>query len=455
MAMLQTLLSFVAALGVLVTIHEFGHYWVAKRSGVRILRFSIGFGRPLWSHRAGPDATEFAVAAIPLGGYVKMLDEREGPVAPEELHRAFNRQPLSRRAAIVAAGPVANFLLALVVYWMMFMWGVTGVRPFVGPVEPDGVAAQSGLREGDEILSVDGRATRIWDNVMSTAVQALLDGRSVELEVRGIDGRRRAVILDVGRLSVDDLSRGEFFGKLGFAAQRPRIPPIIGKVVAGEAAADAGLRAGDRVVSVDGRQVDDWLAWVERVRASAGRRLDVVVEREEGGTRHVTLVPRASAQDGRLVGRIGAEVAPFDSDPGEIRTATERYGPLVAAERALRRTAEVTLTTLKFMQKMVAGHASVENLSGPISIAQFAGESARLGVPRFLEFLGLVSVSLAVLNLLPIPLLDGGHLMYYLIESIIRKPVPEAIQLYGQHIGLMLLLGLMGLAIYNDIMRIL
>ncbi len=451
---LQTVVSFVVALGVLVTIHEYGHYWVAKKCGVRILRFSLGFGRPFWRTRFGPDGTEFAVAAIPLGGYVKMLDEREGPVDPRELHRAFNTQPLSRRAAIVAAGPIANFLLALLVYWAMYMVGVTGTRPYIGEVEPAGVAAHGGLRAGDEILAVDGRATAIWDNVMATAIEAILDANTVRLQVRGVDGLDRAVTLDFSSLSVDDLSRGDFFTKVGFEPRRPKVPPIIGRVLPGEAADLAGLRAGDRVRSLDGKAVDDWLDWVEAIRAHPGNRLAVVVERD-GASQALDLVPRESVEDGKRIGRIGAEVAPFDAQIDPVPTAIERYGPLTAATRALARTRDVTVTTLKFLRKMVLGEASVQNLSGPISIAQFAGESAKLGVPRFLDFLGLVSVSLAVLNLLPVPMLDGGHLMYYLIESIIRKPVPEAVQLYGQHIGLMFLLGLMGLAIYNDIMRIL
>lgn len=454
LGLLQTVVSFVVALGVLVTIHEYGHYWVAKQCGVRILRFSLGFGRPFWQRRFGPDDTEFAIAAIPLGGYVKMLDEREGPVDAHERHRAFNTQPLSRRAAIVAAGPLANFLLALFVYWAMYMAGVTGARPFIGDVEPAGVAAHSGLRAGDEILAVDGRATAIWDNVLSTAIEAILDENSVRLTVRGVDGLDREVTLDFSSLSIDDLSRGDFFTKVGFEPRRPQVPPVIGRVLPGEAADLAGLRAGDRVLSLDGSAVDDWLDWVEAIRASPGRELAVVVERD-GAPHTVTLIPRDSSEEGKHVGRIGAEVAPFETASDAVPTATERYDPLTAAARAVDRTRDVTLTTLKFLRKMVLGEASVQNLSGPISIAQFAGESAKLGVSRFLEFLGLVSVSLAVLNLLPVPMLDGGHLMYYLIESIIRKPVPDAVQLYGQHVGLMFLLGLMGLAIYNDIMRIL
>lgn len=451
---LQTLVSFVVALGVLVTIHEYGHYWVAKKCGVRILRFSLGFGRPLWQTRFGPDDTEFAVAAIPLGGYVKMLDEREGPVAAHERHRAFNVQPLARRAAIVAAGPLANFMLALLVYWAMYMVGVTGARPYVGEVEPASVAAHGGLRAGDEIVEVDGRPTAIWDNVMATAIEAILDANTVRLTVRGTDGLDRQVTLDFSSLSVDDLSRGDFFDKVGFEPRRPKVPPIIGRVMPGEAADAAGLRAGDRVQALDGKPVDDWLDWVRAIRARPEQTLDVVVERD-GAPLQIALVPRASFDDGERIGRIGAEVAPFDAQAHAVPTAIERYDPLTAATRALTRTRDVTVTTLKFLRKMVLGEASVQNLSGPISIAQFAGESAKLGMSRFLEFLGLVSVSLAVLNLLPVPMLDGGHLMYYLIESIIRKPVPEAVQLYGQHIGLMFLLGLMGLAIYNDIMRIL
>lgn len=451
--LLQTAIAFVVALGLLVTIHEFGHFWVARRLGVKILRFSIGFGKPIWSRRVGRDRTEFAVAAIPLGGYVKMLDEREGPVEPSERARAFNTQPLTSRTAIVLAGPLANFLLALVVYWLMYSIGVSGPRPFIGAVAPDGIAHASGLRSGDEIIAVDGVPTAIWDNVFNKAIGAILDDHAVRLTVRAPDGSERAVTLDFAAISVDDISRGEFFDKVGFLPQRPEVPPVIGKVIAGEPAALADLRAGDRIVRLDDESIDDWLTWVERIRHNAGRPLAIVVVRA-GQEIALTLTPRATSEDGRLIGRIGAEVAPFAA-ADETPMGIERYGLGEAAVQAFARTVDVTVTTLKFLRKMIIGEASVQNLSGPISIAQYAGESAKLGISRFLEFLGLVSVSLAVLNLLPIPLLDGGHLLYYLIESVLRRPVPEAIQIYGQQVGLMVLLGLMGLAVYNDIMRIL
>ncbi len=451
-ALVQTLIAFIVALGVLVTFHEFGHYWVARRVGVKILRFSVGFGRPLWRRLYGADRTEFVLAAIPLGGYVKMLDEREGEVAPHEVARAFNRQSVGARAAIVSAGPLANFLLAVVVYWLSYMAGVTGPVPFIGAVKSGGLAAEQGLRVGDKIVAVNGDATAIWDNVLNHAIDAVLDGRALTLEVVGEDFARRQVVLDFKRFSIDDISRGDFFDKAGFAPLRMELPAIVGKLVPGDPAERAGFRVGDHIVSADGAPVADWLEWVATVRDKPGRSLQVDVMRN-GQLKTLTVTPKSINEDGRLIGRIGAEVRPPPASAAPP-TAIERYSPLAALERAIARTHEVTLTTLKFMRQMIMGRASVDNLSGPLSIAQYAGESAKLGWSRFMEFLGLVSVSLAVLNLLPIPLLDGGHLAYYLIESVMRRPVPEAVQAYSQQVGLFLLLGLMGLAIYNDLMRI-
>ncbi len=449
---LQTVGAFVLAIGVLVTFHEFGHFWVARKLGVKILRFSVGFGAPLWSRRMGADAIEFVVAAIPLGGYVKMLDEREGDVPETERHRAFNRQTIGVRAAIVVAGPLANFLLAFIVYWLTYMAGITGPRAILGEVNPTGLAYAAGLREGDEIVAVNGRQTAIWDNVLNTAIDAVLDAGELDLRVRAPDELERTLRLNFAGISIDDLSRGDFFTKVGFEPRRPKIPPKIGKVMAGEAAARAGLQAGDTILKVDETPVDDWIRWVERIRASPGQPLAVTVAR--GDTQiQVSITPHSVTDDGQIIGRIGAEVAPPPPSPPPL-VATERYSVHVAATRAFTRTWEVTETTLKFLSQMISGRASLDNLSGPLSIAQFAGASAKLGVSRFLEFLGLVSVSLAVLNLLPIPLLDGGHLVFYLIEFFARRPVPEAVQLYGQHIGLVLLMGLMGLALYNDLVRI-
>ena len=450
MELIQTVLAFIVALGILVTIHEYGHYWVARKVGVKIIRFSIGFGRPVWSTNRGDDGTEFVVAAIPLGGYVKMLDEREGEVPSELLHRAFNNQTLGARTAIVLAGPMANFLFAILAYWMMYMVGVTGPSPIVGEVMPDSLAAAAGLRTGEEIAGVNGEAAPTWDNVFRSAVTAILDSSSIVLQVVNEEGRERDVLINMGSISVDDLSRGEFFEKIGFEPFRAPIDPIIGRVIVDQPAAHAGMRPGDLVISADGTAIRTWFDWVEYVRARPDTAIAVALERD-GTPITLRLTPSAVEIDGEVIGRIGAEVDISNIEPQPI--GVERYGIWQAMPRALVRTGEVVTTTLKFLQKMVVGEASVENLSGPISIANYARQSAKMGFSRFLDFLGLVSISLGVLNLLPIPLLDGGHLLYYLLEFITRRPVPESVQLFGQQIGFVLLLGLMGLAVYNDIMR--
>lgn len=451
MELLHTLVAFIVALGLLVTAHEYGHYWVARRLGVKILRFSIGFGRTLWRRQAGE--TEFVIAAVPLGGYVKMLDEREGEVAPAELARAFNRKSLGVRSAVVAAGPLANFLFAFAAYWLMLVIGVSAPRPIIGEVVADSIAGRAGIPPGAEIVEVDGLVTQTWDGVFRKSLTAILDDASVPVTVRDVNGGERRVVLDFDGLSIDDIGQGDFFAAIGVTPQRPRIPPVIDKVVAGEPAATGGMRAGDRVSAVDGVTIDSWDAWVEVVRSHPGRALRVSVERD-GGVVELVVTPLSSTVDGATIGRIGAEVR-VPEGLTAMPLGIERYAPLDALGGAARRTAEMSLTTLKFLYKMVVGEASVQNLSGPISIAHYAGESARLGIARFLEFLALVSVSLAVLNLLPIPLLDGGHLLYYLIESVTRRPVSEHLQTYGQQIGLFVLLGLMGLAVYNDILRML
>jgi regulator of sigma E protease len=453
MSFVQSLAAFILALGLLITFHEFGHFWVARRFDVKILRFSIGFGRPLWMRRFGPDDSEFVIAALPLGGYVKMLDEREGAVTPGERARAFNNRPIMQRFAIVAAGPAFNFIFAILAYWFMYMAGIPGLKPVIAAVEPGSIAEQSGLRAGDRIAGVDGQETVTWTSVIDVTIGKVLEHETAELTVIGADGGERGLHLDLGRVSVDELAGGMLLRKLGVTPLRPAVPAVIGDVVDGGAADRAGLRSGDRVMAVDGARVRDWGHWVEVVRGSAGKRMVVELQRDNESLA-LELVPEPVLDDsGATFGRIGASVDP-EALADRTLLATEHYGIFAALLHAVERTGEMSMITLRVLSKMIVGEASVKNLSGPISIAQYAGESAGIGFMAFVGFLAIVSVSLGVLNLLPIPLLDGGHLMYYLIEIVKGSPVSDASQVVGQQLGLAVLLGLMGLAFYNDIIRL-
>ena len=359
---LQTLLSFLVALGVLVAVHEFGHYWVARRLGVKILRFSLGFGPAIWRRQRGE--TEFVVAAVPLGGYVRMLDEREGEVAPEELSRAFNRQPLATRAAVVAAGPAANFILAFCAYWLTLTLGVTGPRPIVGTVMPDSIAADAGVVADDEIVAVAGMPTQTWDGVFRRALGAILDGQRIEMRVRASSGAERLLESDFGRVGIDDISDGDFLAEIGSRPQRPLIPARIGRVLPDQPAAAAGLQGGDLVLQADDQAIDTWETWVDIVRAHPAQALVIEVAR---GERHLTLtlIPAREVIDGVVVGRIGAEVALPENLP-PVPMGLERYGFGDALGGAAGRNAEMSVTTLKFLGKMLVGEASVRNLSGPI-----------------------------------------------------------------------------------------
>jgi regulator of sigma E protease len=454
MEFLYSVIAFVVALGVLVTVHEFGHFWVARTLGIKVLTFSVGFGRALWSRRSGKGETEYVVAMIPLGGYVKMLDESEGDVAAHERHRAFNRQPLSTRVAVVVAGPAFNFLFAILAYWCMYMIGVDGLRPIVAETAPGSVAERAGFQPGDEMESVQGEKVETWQSAVQSIIASSLDERRIEIEVVDASGRRQERAIDLGAIVVDDLTRGRFFQRIGFAPAQPALPAVIGRVEPGRPAQRDGLLPDDRVVQAAGETIGGWSDWVRIVRERPGEMFVVVVERD-GVELEIRLTPDVEqAADGSRFGRIGAGVRQ-PADLIDRFYVTERYDPWSALAKGVSKTGEITALTLRMMWKMLLLEVSLQNLSGPIGIAEYAGASARFGLSRFLEFLGIVSVSLGILNLLPIPLLDGGHLLYYTVEFLRGRPVSETFRFVGQRLGIALLVGLMALALYNDLARLL
>lgn len=450
---LYTLVAFIVAISILIAVHEFGHFWVAKRAGVKVLRYSIGFGKPLWRRRAGPDQTEYVIAALPFGGYVKMLDEREGNVAEADLPRAFNRQSLGKRFAIVAAGPAFNFLFAILAYWLVFVVGVTGLKPVIGEVEPATPAAAAGLSAGERIVAVDGKATPVWDAALQAMLPGILDRANITLTIETLAGTTAERTLDLSGLRTD-VAPERLFQSVGLVPWRPRIEPLVGRVLPDSPAERAGLQAGDRIVAADGEAMRDWFELVEAVQGRSGEPVALGVVRD--GQRLTLSVTPESVQDGgqRAV-RIG--IAPDPAGQAAVpenMQALYRHGPLVALGEGVSKTWEMSALTLKMLGKIVIGEASVKNLSGPISIASYAGASAKSGLARFFDFLAIVSISLGILNLLPIPILDGGHLMYYIVEFIKGSPVSEEAQVAGVRIGLALLLMLMSLAFYNDLARL-
>ena len=454
MDIVYSVIAFIVALGVLVTVHEFGHFWVARRLGVKVLTFSVGFGRALWSRRSREGETEYVIAMIPLGGYVRMLDESEGAVAEHERHRAFNRKPLSTRVAVVVAGPAFNFLFAVLAYWCMYMVGVEGLRPTVAGTASGSVAERAGFRPGDQLTAVQGREVASWQSAVQAIIVASLDERRIDVDVVDADDRRQGRSIDLGAIVVDDLTRGRFFDRIGLSPVRPVFPAVIGRLEPSRPAERDGLQSGDRVLEAAGRKVESWSDWVRIVRERPGETFAVLVDR--GGAREtIRLTPDAEqASDGTRFGRIGAGVGAPDG-AADRYFVTERHDPLSALAKGVAKTGEITVLTLRMLWKMVLLEVSLENLSGPVGIAEYAGVSARSGLARFLEFLGIVSVSLGILNLLPIPLLDGGHLLYYAVEFFRGRPVSEASRLAGQRLGIALLVGLMGLALYNDLARLL
>jgi regulator of sigma E protease len=450
---ITSIFAFVLALGLLVAVHEYGHFYVARRLGVKVLRFCIGFGRPIWSRVAGRDQVEYAVAAIPLGGYVKLLDEREGPVPERDLHRAFTQQTPSRRIAILAAGPAFNFLFAILAYWLMFVTGVVAARPLIGGVSPGSFADLAGLRAGDEIVSVAGKDTPTFMDAQLGMVDSLVSTGRVPLVVSGEDGdlRRLEMIIE-GERSAYTEDLGELMPQLGIEPWRPRIPPVLADLSDDGTALASGLAPGDVIVAADGEPVEDWAGWVEFVRQRPGQTVGVEIERG-GRPLSIALEIGLIETDDGVVGRIGAGVQVPDGLYD--RAVTElRYGPLVAVGQALDKTWEMSAVTVRLLYRMLTGDVSPRNISGPINIAQAAGYTASAGLAAFLNFLAIVSISLGILNLLPIPMLDGGQIAYQVAEIVKGSPVSERAQMIGQQVGIFLLLLLMSFAFYNDIVRL-
>lgn len=455
---LSSILAFIVAISVLVAVHEYGHFWVARRLGFKVLRYSIGFGKPLTKWRGkGPDHTEYWVSTIPLGGYIKLLDEREAPVREEEAHRAFNRRPIPHRIAVLLAGPGFNFLFAIVAYWIMFVSGVPGIKPIVGPVEDGTVAAEAGLRTDDEIVSVGGKRTTTWEGALLAFLDELLADGRLDLVVREPNGNERSVDLDVRGRESELTEPDALFSGLGFLPG-PTMPADIARVDPGAPAEQAGLKPGDRVVGIRGdnvasKRIVSWQQWLESIRAHPGETVSLDVVR---GSEDLTLTMTIGEveEDGQRIGRIGAwRPTSLPDEVLERVRAEQRYGPIDALGHGIEKTWDMSVLTVRMLGRMIVGDVSYRNVSGPISIAVYAGDSAAAGLTAFLSFLAIVSISLGIMNLLPVPLLDGGQIVYQFIELCKGSPLSERAMLFGQQIGITFLIVLMGFVFYNDLTR--
>ena len=445
------LTAFALVLGTLIIVHELGHYLVARWAGVKVLRFSVGFGRALYTKRFGRDHTEWSIGAFPLGGYVKMLDEREAEVAPEELHRSFNRQSVWKRMAIVAAGPLANLLLAVIVYWGLFSYGVEELRPILGTPSASSAAALAGFENGERVVKLGGEEIQTWQDMRWLVLRRAADQDSIDFEV--INQRHEVAIRRLSLASVRESGwEGEALEKLGLTFYRPLIPPVLDKINTDSPADLAGLKPGDLVISIDSKPIQSWHEVVQTVRASPGKPLHFVVS-QNGISNLVTVTPAALEDSGSSIGRIGASVKSTGNLRNELMVRVS-YDIFTAFGKALDETWDKSIFSVQMIGKMIVGEVSWRNISGPVTIADYAGQSAKLGLDYYLKFLALVSISLAVLNLLPRPSLDGGHLLYYVVEIIKGGPLSERSMEIGQQIGLALMLMLMAFAFYNDINRL-
>ena len=447
-----SIFSFLVALGILVTVHEYGHFWVARKLGVKVLRFSIGFGKPLFRFQRNPESTEYVLAAIPLGGYVKMLDERESEVRAEEQHLAFNTQPVWSRIAIVFAGPAANFILAIILFALVFIIGIPGIKPIVGEIEPGSVAAAAGLQTQDEILKVVDEPVKTWQQTRLAILDELVAGSKFLITVRDVVGQEQQkwLNLEQSKLLKQD---GDVLENIGIKPWWPDVQPEVVKLVADGAAERAGIIVGDRIIAVNDVQIKSINQWREIVASHPDQKITFDVVR---GTEilRLEITPIAKEQDGKMIGYVGiGPSAPVDTI--DSMRVIVQYSPFQAISEGAFKTWDMSLLTIKMIGKLVTGKASVKNVSGPITIAEYAGRSASLGISFYFNLIAIFSISLAVLNLLPVPLLDGGHLLYYVIELVKGSPVSEYIEAIGQRIGFAMLGGLMLLAFYNDITRLL
>ncbi len=446
-----TIFYFIIAIGLLVSIHEFGHFWVARKAGVKVLRFSVGFGKVIWSYQKTVDSTEYVLSAIPLGGYVKMLDEREGKVDKADLPYAFNRQSLLARSAIVAAGPIFNLLLAIVLFWAVFIIGETGMRPIVGVIESGTLAADAGFIEGEEILSINETNTPTWSEAMNLLFSSAMQGdKEIKVAVKNEDQIEQLHFITFSDNEV--LDPKELYKRIGLKPWVPQLKAVIGKLIDNSPAKSAGLQSGDLIISADGIVIKDWMQWVKYVRTRPEISIQLMVERE-GVHLAMTIVPDRIKAEAKDFGRIGAGVDIPETLIDSLRVEYS-LSAVDALFAAVERTWFYSTSTLKMMGRMLTGKASSDNLSGPISIAQYAGQSAEMGLVPFLKFLALVSVSLGVLNLLPVPVLDGGHLMFFAIEAIKGSPVSEKVQIVFQQAGMLALISLMAFAVFLDIGRL-
>lgn len=471
-----TVLAFIVTIGLLVTIHEYGHFIIARLCGVRVLRFSIGFGKPLLIKKFGKDQTEFVLAAIPLGGFVKMLDERELKAERElkveqevqaeqsnksqqliqatysdaELNRAFNRQSVYKRFAIVLAGPVANLLLAIALYWLLFMQGVTGLRPIIGMVEDNSLAAAASLKSGEIIQKINGRPVQSWQDARWILLENSLDNKAVEIEALSDDNEIHLHTLRFD--GIDSDPEIDVLKKIGISMVVPELSAVIGEILPNSAAEKANFMTNDMVLSVDGKNMQSWEAVVNAVKASPNKQMQFKVSRN-GNMITIKATPESIKENGQVIGRLGASVA-LDKKLTDKLLIELSYSPLESAKLAVEKTWDTAIFSLKMLGKMIMGELSIKGISGPVTIATFAGESANMGLKTFLGFLALVSISIGVLNLLPIPVLDGGHLMYYIVEIIKGSPVSESTIIVGQKIGFILLAMMMTIAIFNDFNRL-